>query len=156
MLNFDAAKQELQRAPFKWDLTVPPHGAAGMMSRQNGQAFAIAKQSAHPSEAWQLIKYIVTLPEKKGINELFNTSMPLYRPLAESQEYLNGEPKCDRRALLAINNGKVFTLITPGWQEWRDHAFVPNMQEMLSGRKSVAEGTKAIAEKIDQVLGKGR
>jgi multiple sugar transport system substrate-binding protein len=152
MLNFDVAKQELARAPFKWDLAVPPRGAAGVMSRQNGQAFGIAKSSKEKDASWELIKYIVTLPSKKGVNELFSTAMPLYRPLAESSEYLEGAPKCDRRALLAINNGKVFNLITPGWQEWRDHAFVPGMQDMLAGRTDVQTGLTQISKKIDQVL----
>jgi multiple sugar transport system substrate-binding protein len=152
MLNFDVAKQELARASFKWDLAVPPSGAAGMMSRQNGQAFGIAKSAKDPAAAWELIKYIVTLPSKKGVNELFSTAMPLYKPLAESAEYLDGSPKCDRRALLRINEGKVFNLITAGWQEWRDHAFIPGMQEMLAGRMTVDEGLTDISRKIDQVL----
>lgn len=152
MLNFDVAKQELARASFKWDLAVPPSGAAGMMSRQNGQAFGIAKSAKDPAGAWELIKYIVTLPNKKGVNELFSTAMPLYKPLAQSPEYLEGAPKCDRRALLRINEGKVFNLITAGWQEWRDHAFIPGMQEMLSGRLSVDDGLTQISRKIDQVL----
>jgi multiple sugar transport system substrate-binding protein len=151
MLNFDVAKQELARAPFKWDIAEPPKGSAGMMSRQNGQAFGIAKDCKDPGAAWELIKYIVTAPGE-GINELFSTAMPLYKPLANSQEYLEGTPKCDRRALLRINEGKVFNLITPGWQEWRDHAFIPGMQEMLSGRLTVDEGLAQISRKIDQVL----
>ena len=78
--------------------------------------------------------------------------MPLYKPLANSPEYLEGEPKCNRRALLEINNGHVFTLITPGWQEWRDHGFIPNMQDMLAGRKTVQQGLAAANEKINSVL----
>jgi multiple sugar transport system substrate-binding protein len=152
MLMIDFAKTEMAHATFKWDVTAPPKGAAGLQDRQNGQAFGIAKQCEHPDSAWELIKYIVTLPNKTGVNELFRSSMPLYKPLAYSKEYLDGEPKCDRRALIAINNGHVFTLITPGWQEWRDHGFDPHMQEMMAGRESVAEGCKAIDAKIDEVL----
>ncbi|HET6511777.1 MAG TPA: sugar ABC transporter substrate-binding protein [Candidatus Kapabacteria bacterium] len=152
MLNFDVAKQELARASFKWDLAVPPRGVAGVMSRQNGQAFGIARSCKQPDAAWQLIKYIVTLPDRQGVNELFSTAMPLYKPLANSPEYLEGTPKCDRRALLRINEGKVFNLITQGWQEWRDHAFIPGMQEMLAGRLTVDAGLAQISKKIDQVL----
>jgi multiple sugar transport system substrate-binding protein len=152
MLNFDVAKQELARASFKWDLAGPPRGSAGVMSRQNGQAFGIARSAKDPAGAWELIKYIVTLPNKKGVNELFSTAMPLYKPLAQSPEFLEGAPRCDRQALLRINEGKVFNLITPGWQEWRDHAFIPGMQEMLAGRVSVDEGLAQISRKIDQVL----
>jgi len=152
MMNFDVSKQELGRAPFKWDLTAPPKGVSGLVDRQNGQAFGITRTSSHVAESWELIKFIVTLPTKTGINELFNTSMPVYKPLANSAEFIEGEPKCDRHALLAINTGHVFTLITPGWQEWRDHGFDPNIQDMLAGRKTVREALTAIDQSINGVL----
>jgi multiple sugar transport system substrate-binding protein len=152
MLSFDVTKLEIANARIKWDLTAPPKGAAEMMDRESGQAFGITRTSPHPSEAWELIKFIATLPTKQGIDELFYTAMPLYKPLANSPEYLEGMPKCDRRAIVAINNGKVFTLITPGWQEWRDNGFSPNVQDMLAGRKTVSEGLHAIDQKINEVL----
>ena len=157
MLHADVAKTELAHATFKWDVAAPPKGSVGLFDRQYGQAFGITKTSEHPDSSWELIKWIVTVPDKKGVNELFNSAMPLYKPLATSTEFLDGSPKCDRRALVAINNsGHVFTLITPGWQEWRDHGFTPNMQDMLAGRKSVQEGCKAIDEKINEVLSRSR
>jgi multiple sugar transport system substrate-binding protein len=155
MLHIDVAKTELKHASFHWDVAAPPKGFAGLLDRQNGQAFGITRTSEHPDSAWELVKWIVTLPTKKGVNDLFNSAMPLYKPLANSPEFIDGEPKCNRRALLDINNtGHVFTLITPGWQEWRDHGFIPNMQDMLAGRKSVREGCAAIEEKINSVLGR--
>ena len=157
MLHIDVAKTELEHAAFKWDVAAPPKGSSGLMDRQNGQAFGITHTSEHPDSAWELIKWIVTLPTKKGVNDLFNSAMPLYKPLAYSSEFLDGKPKCNRQALVAINNtGHVFTLITPGWQEWRDHGFVPNMQDMLAGRKSVHDGCAAIDEQINQVLARAK
>jgi multiple sugar transport system substrate-binding protein len=152
MLNFDGSKLELAHAKFRWDLTAPPHGEAGLVDRQNGQAFGITTTSAHPTEAWELIKFIVTLPTKHGINELFSTAMPLYKPLAASPDFLDGEPRCNRRGLISINSGHVFTMITPGWQEWRDHGFIPNVQDILAGRKSVHDGLASIDAKINEVL----
>jgi len=152
MLSFEVTKLEIEHANFKWDLTAPPKGAAGMMDRESGQAFGITRTSPHPNEAWELIKFIATLPTKEGIDELYYTAMPVYKPLANSTEFLEGTPKCNRRAIVAINNGKVFTLITPGWQEWRDNGFTPNVQDMLAGRKTVSEGLHAIDQKINEVL----
>lgn len=157
MLMIDFSKTELAHATFKWDVAAPPKGSAGLLDRQNGQAFGIARQCEHPDSAWELIKWIVTLPSKKGVNELHRSAMPLYKPLAYSPEYLEGDPKCNRRALLSINtSGSVFTLITSGWQEWRDHGFDPHMQDMMAGRESVAEGCKAIDEKINEVLARNK
>jgi multiple sugar transport system substrate-binding protein len=157
MLHIDVAKTELAHATFKWDVAAPPRGSAGMMDRQNGQAFGITRTCEHKDSAWELVKWIVTLPTKKGVNDLFNSAMPLYKPLAYSSEFLEGTPKCDRKALLNINStGHVFTLITPGWQEWRDHGFIPNMQDILASRKSVREGCAAIDAKINEVLARNR
>ncbi|HWF43274.1 MAG TPA: sugar ABC transporter substrate-binding protein [Candidatus Kapabacteria bacterium] len=157
MLHIDVAKTELKHATFRWDVAAPPKGVAGLMDRQNGQAFGITQTCEQPDSAWQLVKWVVTLPSKTGVNDLFNSAMPLYKPLAHSTEFLDGEPNCNRQALVAINNtGHVFTLITPGWQEWRDHGFTPNMQDMLAGRKSVQEGCAAIDRKINEVLARYR
>ncbi len=157
MLNIDYAKTELAHATFRWDLAAPPRGSAGLMDRENGQAFGIPTTCEHPDSAWELIKWIVTLPSKKGINDLFFSAMPLYRPLANSSDYLDGTPKCNRRALMAINNyGHLFTLITPGWQQWRDNGFIPNMQDMLAGRESVQDGCAAIDKMINDVLAHNR
>lgn len=152
MVTFDGSKEQLRSTNFKWDMALPPHGKAGIVDRQNGQAFGITRTSEHPKESWELIKYIVTLPNKSHINELYYTLMPLYKPLAYSKEFLDGEPKCNRQALLSIGNAHVFTMITPGWQEWRDHGFIPNMQDILSGRVSVEAGLKAANDKINEVL----
>ena len=157
MMNIEYAKTELAHATFRWDLAAPPRGPAGLMDRENGQAFGIPTTCEHPDSAWELIKWIVTLPTKKGINDLFFSGMPLYKPLARSNDFLDGAPTCNRRALLAINNdGHLFTLITPGWQQWRDNAFVPNMQNMLAGRESVEDGCAAIDKAIDDVLARNR
>ena len=157
MLNIDYAKTELAHANFRWDLAAPPRGSAGLMDRQNGQAFGITRTCGEPDSAWELIKWIVTLPPRRGINDLFFSAMPLYKPLANSSDFLDGAPKCNRRSLIAINSyGHLFTLITPGWQEWRDHGFIPNMQDMLAGRTTVHDGCAAIDKMINEVLARNR
>jgi len=157
MLNIDYAKTELAHATFRWDVAAPPCGSDGVLERQNRQAFGITTTCSEPDSAWELIKWIVTLPPKKGINDLFFSAMPLYKPLAYSSDFLDGAPKCNRRALIAINDyGHLFTLITPGWQEWRDHGFIPNMQDMLAGRTSVHDGCAAIDKMINEVLARNR
>ncbi|HEX5316629.1 MAG TPA: extracellular solute-binding protein, partial [Candidatus Kapabacteria bacterium] len=153
MLHIDYAKTALAHANFHWDVAAPPRGPAGLMDRQNGQAFGITRTCDEPDSAWELVKWIVTLPSKRGVNNLFASAMPLYKPLAYSSDFLDGAPKCNRRALIGINNyGHLFTLITPGWQEWRDHGFIPNMQDMLAGRTSVHDGCAAIDKMINEVL----
>jgi ABC-type glycerol-3-phosphate transport system substrate-binding protein len=157
MLHIDYAKTALAHANFHWDVAAPPRGSAGLMDRQNGQAFGITQTCGEPDSAWELIKWIVTLPPKRGVNNLFASAMPLYKPLAYSSEFLDGAPKCNRRALIAINNyGHLFTLITPGWQEWRDHGFIPNIQDMLAGRTSVRDGCAAIDKMINEVLARNK
>ncbi len=157
MLNIDYAKTELAHATFRWDVAPPPIGSAGLEDRENGQAFGITTSCKEPDSAWELVKWIATLPPKQGINRLFSSAMPLYKPLAYSNAFLDGTPKCNRRALLSINNyGHLFTLITPGWQEWRDHGFIPNMQDMLAGRESVHDGCAAIDKMINEVLARNR
>ncbi len=153
MLHIDYAKTELAHASFRWDVAAPPKGSSGLMDRENGQAFGIAKTCDQPDSAWELVKWIVTLPTKKGVGNLYFSGMPLYKPLAYSPEFLDGEPKCNRRALVdLITSSHVFSLVSLGWQEWRDHGFIPNMDDMLAGRVSVHDGCAAIDAKMSEVL----
>ncbi|HEY3874609.1 MAG TPA: sugar ABC transporter substrate-binding protein, partial [Candidatus Kapabacteria bacterium] len=157
MMHIDYAKTELANATFRWDLTAPPKGTAGLLDRENGMAFGIAKTCSQPDSAWELIKWIVTLPTKKGVSSLYFSGLPLYKPLAYSSEYLDAVPKCNRHALLdLIQSSHLFTLVSLGWQEWRDHGFIPNMDDMLAGRESVPAGCAAIAQKMNDVLSRNR
>lgn len=153
VITGDFVKTALKDVHFRWDIALPPKGAEGLrLSRRFGNSLCIPRQSEHPQEAWQLIKYILTLPAGTKVNELFETMMPVFKPQAFSKEWVEGEPLCNRRAIIETGERYSFFHVTPGWLEWREQGLTPEVQNAMSGRKSVLDAAHDAARKINSIL----
>jgi multiple sugar transport system substrate-binding protein len=156
VITGDFVKLALKDVRFRWDITLPPKGPAGLrLSRRFGNSFCIPRQSQHPNEAWELIKYILTSPSRGRLNELFESMMPVYKSLAFSKDWIEGVPLCNRRAIIETEEKYSFFHITPGWLEWREQALTPEVQNAMTGRKSVLEAAHDAATKISAILKQG-
>jgi multiple sugar transport system substrate-binding protein len=72
----------------------------------------------HPDEAWEFINFM-TGPART-IDLTFGGKIPIYKPVALSEEFLEQDQQPDNKGLLlewADNTGP--TTFTPGWGEWR-------------------------------------
>jgi multiple sugar transport system substrate-binding protein len=153
VITGDFVKSTLRDVHFRWDIALPPKGLEGLrLSRRFGNSLCIPRQSEHPDEAWQLIKYILTLPTGTKVNELFDTMMPVFKPLAFSKEWIEGAPLCNRHAIIETGERYSFFHITPGWLEWREQGLTPEVQNAMSGRKSVLDAAHDAARKINSIL----
>ncbi|MEO8168648.1 MAG: extracellular solute-binding protein, partial [bacterium] len=147
----------LKDASFKWDMAVPPMGPDQLrLSRRYSYAFLIPKNTEHPDEAWELLRWIVTQTPPDKFDQLYNFMMPSNRTITATAEWLNSEPKYDRRVLVRLQDGQSFPLFTPGWQEWRDNIFTPEMLAMIQGKETVQEFVKRVEPKINAVLSRAR
>jgi multiple sugar transport system substrate-binding protein len=153
VITGDFVKSTLKDVRFRWDVALPPMGPEGLrLSRRFGNSLCIPRQSKQPDEAWQLIKYILTSPARTKLNELFESMMPVFKPLAFSKEWIEGEPLCNRRAIIETEERYSFFHITPGWLEWREQGLTPEVQNAMSGRKSVLDAARDAARKINSIL----
>jgi multiple sugar transport system substrate-binding protein len=153
VITGDFVKIALKDVRFRWDIGLPPKGPERLrLSRRFGNSLCIPRQSEHPREAWQLIKYILTLSTGTKVNELFETMMPVFKPVAFSKEWIEGEPSCNRRAIIETEQRYSFFHITPGWLEWREQGLTPEVQNAMTGRKSVLEAAHDAARKISAIL----
>ncbi|MGA9363567.1 MAG: sugar ABC transporter substrate-binding protein [Bacteroidota bacterium] len=153
VITGDFVKSTLKDVRFRWDVALPPKGSEGLrLSRRFGNSLCIPRQSEHPQEAWQLIKYILTLPTGTKVNELFETMMPVFKALAFSKEWIEGAPLCTRRAIIETEERYSFFHITPGWLEWREQGLTPEVQNAMTGRKSVLDAARDAAGKINSIL----
>ena len=147
----------LKDASFRWDMAVPPMGPNDVrLSRRYSYAFLIPKNTEHSDEAWQLLHWILTRIPPDKFDQLYNYMMPTNRNLTSTREWLNSEPKYDRQVLVQLQNGESFPLFTPGWQEWRDNIFTPEMLTMIQGKESVEEFARRVEPKINAVLARAR
>jgi hypothetical protein len=81
--------------------------------------------------------------------------MPVYKSLAFSKDWIEGVPLCNRRAIIETEEKYSFFHITPGWLEWREQALTPEVQNAMTGRKSVPEAAHDAARRISAILKQG-
>jgi ABC-type glycerol-3-phosphate transport system substrate-binding protein len=147
----------LKDAPFHWDIAVPPKGSdGGRLSRRYSYAFLIPGNSEHPREAWQLLKWVLTKAPAGQFDQLYNQMMPTNRELTSSQQWLDAEPRYNREVLVRLQNNESFPLFTPGWQEWRDNIFTPEMVKMIQGRENVQQFVRRIEPKVNEIIARAR
>jgi len=143
----------LDEATMRWDITYPPKGPGGeRASRRFTMAFMIPRNSPHPDEAWELLRWILTHSPAGVIDRQYQGMMPTYRPMAASEQWLSARPRYDRKLLVTLERGYSFPLFTPGWQEWRDNNLTPEVMAMIRGEKSVEAAAASAGHRIDAVL----
>jgi multiple sugar transport system substrate-binding protein len=137
---------------FRWDVALPPKGPAGRSSRRYSPGFCIPRSSEHPDEAWELLKWILTYPRKTAVASVLNEMIPAYKPLAKSKEWMQRYPNIDANILLEIYEKYSFSPITPGWLEWTETAYGPEMDNAFALRKTVPQATEGAAREINRIL----
>jgi multiple sugar transport system substrate-binding protein len=143
----------LEGSPIRWDLTFPPKGPDGKrMSRRFTMAFMIPKNSPHPNEAWELLRWILTRSPVDHLNTQYLGMMPTYKRFTQSAEWLTAPPTHNRHLLVELEQRHSFPLFTPAWQEWRDNNLTPEMLLMIQGKKPVEECLGDAQRRINAVL----
>jgi multiple sugar transport system substrate-binding protein len=143
----------LEGTSIRWDLTFPPKGPDGRRcSRRYTMAFLIPKNSAHPEEAWQLLRWILTRSPVEHIATQYEGLMPASRIYSGSAVWLDAAPVHNRRLLVALEQEYSFPLFTPAWQEWRDNNMTPELMLMIRGDKSVEQAASDAERRINAVL----
>ena len=143
----------LEGTSVRWDLTFPPKGPDGRRcSRRYTMAFLIPNSSAHPDEAWELLRWILTRSPVEHIATQYQGLMPTSRLYSDNSAWLDAAPAHNRRLLVALEDEYSFPLFTPAWQEWRDNNMTPELMLMIRGDKSVEEAARDAEQRIDAVL----
>lgn len=143
----------LEGTSLRWDLTYPPKSPeGGRLSRRFTMAFMIPRNSPHPDEAWELLRWILTKSPVEHLGTQYSGMMPTYRPATESAQWLTSPPVHNRHLLVELENSYSFPLFTPGWQEWRDNNLTPELLSMIQGKKTVAEFAGDAERRINAVL----
>lgn len=137
---------------FRWDIALPPQGKAGRKYLRGAAAFGIPKTSKHPQEAWEFIRWIVEEMPAQYASRIFPGSLPNSTRLAEAPEYLNASPHYNRQVLQEMITKHSFSYWRTRWLEFRDHGFLPELDLMISGEKSVLNGAYSAEKKINAVL----
>ena len=138
--------------PFRWDITMPPKGSAGRHYLRGSAAFGIPRTSEHQEEAWEFIRWIVEdMPPKYGA-QIFPGTVPNSTRIVKSIDFLNAQPHYNRQVLINMIKNYSFSIWRTRWLEFRDHGFLPEVDLMVSGEKSVEDGAQDADKRINEVL----
>jgi len=137
---------------FAWNIALPPKGPAGRKALRFAAAFGIPKSSKHPDEAWEFIRWLVNELPAKYSDRMYYGLVPNSRRLASSPEYLNGAPKVDRDVVIDMIENYSFSYWRSRWAQFRDEGFLPEVDRMVSGEKSVEQAAADADKRINEVL----
>lgn len=137
---------------FGWDIALPPSGPAGRKALRFAAAFGIPKNSKHAEAAWSFLRWIVNDMPAKYSDRLFYGLVPNSRRLALSPEYLNGEPKVNRQIVMEMIEKFSINTWRSRWLEFRDNGFMPELDVMVNGEKTVQQAAADADRKINEVL----
>lgn len=114
--------RDIVSGAFNWGVAPIPRGPQASEDAAYGwpDSMSIASTCEHPDLAWDFINYM-TGPERT-IDLTFGGKIPIYQPVALSDEFLEADQQPDNKGFLlewAQNTGP--TTFTPGWGEWRGY-----------------------------------
>ena len=107
---------------FNWGIAPLPRGPQAETDKAYGwpDSVAVGANCAYPDQAWDFIEFM-TGPERT-IDLTFGGKIPVYKPVALSEEFLEADQQPDNKGFLlewADYTGP--TSFTPGWGEWRGY-----------------------------------
>ncbi len=140
------------KTSFKWDVALPPKGPAGRKCLRFAAAFGIPKSSKNPDAAWEFLRWVVKEMPARYADRMFFGLLPNSRRLANSKEYLEGEPRVHRSVLAEMIEKYSFSYWRTHWLEFRDQGFLPELDLMVNGEKSVEQGAADGDKRINEVL----
>ena len=125
--------RETVAGAFDWGVAPIPRGPQATEDTAYGwpDSMAIASTCEHPDLAWDFINFM-TGPERT-IDLTFGGKIPIYQPVALSDEFLEAGQQPDNKGFLlewAENTGP--TSFTPGWGEWRGYTDGAGLEGQLN------------------------
>jgi multiple sugar transport system substrate-binding protein len=152
MAMLQAAISTYRNVPFKWDIALPPSGPAGRRALRYGAAFGIPKGSKNAEAAWEFLRWMVEEMPARYADRMFYGQVPNSRRLANAPEYLNGTPSVNRRVLIDMIDRYSFSYWRSRWLQFRDQGFLPQLDLMVIGEKSVEQAAVDADKRINEVL----
>jgi multiple sugar transport system substrate-binding protein len=138
---------------FKFDVAPMPAGPAGRVTSVNCAGFVMAKNAAHPDEAWQFLKYVVS-PEGQTQLAQLGLSIPVLKSIATSSVYLDQtSPKINQQVFVDALSYAHMKPVFRGYDEWSTivgDGLIP----VWNGEKNIDDVLNAIRPQADAVLAK--
>lgn len=142
---------ELEQMPetsFECELMLVPEGSKGRISTGGGFQLAMGSNTAHPQEAWELIKYLTTTQE--AASKLAGVDLPVMQKCYETEPF--NDPKYDIFNE-QLNNAVLTGIPVPNMNEVSEE-FFSYWTNLMYGKITVDEMCKEAQSSVQELLDK--
>jgi len=138
---------------FDWDVAPFPKGPSGIRGfGTGGSGYCILKESAHPKEAFEVIK---ALAGKKAQGAMAQAGLvqPAMRTIAESAEWVNdGKPPMNKKMLNEAMKYVIYDPFSPSWREAKELYIIPELDLIFGGKKTAETAANTFVPKVNDLL----
>jgi multiple sugar transport system substrate-binding protein len=140
-----------KEAAFDWDVVPFPAGPSGSHVGIDSSGYAMAAQSKHPKEAWQLIEFLSSRAAQEAVTRS-GLIIPARRDVAESSLFLSRteKPVHGQVFLEAIDTG-IPTQSHPRWNELSEELNLA-LEPVWDGKQSANAAMKKVQPVINTLL----
>ncbi len=144
-----------ENAKFDWGVVEMPEGPGGKATWLFWGPYVVSAKTKYPQQCWTVIKAL-TSAEVTGKVAALGTNIPPRKDPAAVEAFLKSTPPADNQPFIA---GAAYAqaeipLFTASWDGVVNKYYQPAVDEIMSGKKSVAEATKAACEATNPLFKK--
>ena len=134
---------------FDWDVAIHPGGPVKKVVRLWPDSIAISSTTKHPDVAWEYVKHMASYGKIDRYSG--QRKVPLYRPLAESDAWLEKDKSPDKSVYVrSMEYGHPMDF-RPNWGEW-SAAREAELERAFLGEIPVREALRNANEVVQAVL----
>lgn len=140
---------------FEWGVVEMPKGPGGNSSWLFWGPYVVSAKSAHPEQAWTVLKALTSADVQAQIAAL-GTNIPSNKAQTAVDAFLNSKPPADNQPFVtsASYAQAEIPLFTGNWGDIVNGQYQPNIDKIFAGQVTVEEAVKAACEGADPLFKK--
>jgi multiple sugar transport system substrate-binding protein len=140
---------------FKFDVVAFPTGPVSKATSVNSAGYVISKNSEHPQEAWELVKYALGPEGQKRLTEL-GLAIPTIKSVAENPIFLSQQTAPINQQVFL--DSLAFAHVKPAFKGYDEWASVvgDGLFPVWNGDADLNETLDAIVPAADEVLSRNK
>jgi multiple sugar transport system substrate-binding protein len=138
---------------FDWDVAMFPEGPSGIRGfGTGGSGYCILKESAHPKEAFRVIKALAGKTAQTAMAQA-GLVQPAMKTIAKSKEWTNdGKPPKNKKMLNEAMRYVIYDPFSPSWREAKEIYIIPELDLIFGGKKTAKTATNSFVPKVNDLL----
>jgi multiple sugar transport system substrate-binding protein len=144
-----------ENAKFNWGVVEMPKGPGGNSTWLFWGPYVVSAKTKYPDQTWTVLKAL-TSPDVQAKVAAMGTNIPSNKAQAAVDAFLNSKPPDDNEPFIA---GAAYAqaeipLFTANWDAVVNGIYQPAVDNIISGKETVADATKKACEDANPLFNK--